>query len=157
MKHTYPDTVKNKKIESEFIVAAGASEIEPPGGSRYPDVTFSYIAYRKLSRKGKLGLGADIFYNEANIARLKADTVILKSNLQDVQLGLKATYEITLGNLSLPIEMGGYLYTKYTGNGYIYNRIGLRYYTHKHFIANLTLVTHFVKADFIEWGIGYKL
>ena len=157
MKHTYPDTVKTKKIESEFIVAAGASEIEPPGGSRYPDVTFSYLAYRKLSRKGKLGLGADIFYNEANIARLKADTVILKSNLQDVQLGLKATYEITLGNLSLPIELGGYLYTKYTGNGYIYNRIGLRYYTHKHFIANLTLLTHFVKADFIEWGIGYKL
>ncbi len=156
MKHDYPDTVKSKKIEHELFLVAGGSEIEPPGGERYPEVTVSYIGFRKLSRKSKLGLGVDVFYNQANIARLKVDSITLKNNLQDVQLGFKAAYEITLGNLSLPLEMGGYAYTKFTGNGSIYNRIGLRYYTHKHIIANVTLLTHFVKADFIEWGVGYK-
>jgi len=154
---SYADTTKTKKIESDFIIAAALSEIEPPGGQKYPDVTLSYIRFRKLSRKSKLGLGADIFYNQANIPRLKTDSIFLKNSLAVTQFGLKAAYELTLGNLSLPLEMGSYLYTKYTGNGYIYNRLGIRYYAGKHFIANLTLLTHYVKADFIEWGVGYRL
>ncbi len=158
VKYIYPDSAKSKKIESEFIIAGGLSEIEPPGGTRFPDVTFSYLGFKKLNRKNRLGFGADVFYNKANIARLlTADSIRLKSNFENVQFGLKIAYEITMGNLSIPIEQGGYVFSKFTGNGYVYNRIGIRYYIHKHIIANLTLLTHFVKADFIEWGVGYKL
>ena len=153
----YADTVKMKKVESEFFAAIGGSEIEPPGGKRYPDITLSYIAFKRLSSKSKLGIGLDVFNNQANTARLKVDSIFLKNNLDITQFGLKAAYELTLGNVSIPLEMGGYLYTKYTGNGFVYNRIGIRYYAGKHFIANLTLLTHFAKADFIEWGVGYKL
>jgi len=153
----FTDTVKTKKIESDFFAAVGGSEIEPPGGERYLDITLSYIAFKRLSCKSKLGIGLDIMDNQANTERLKVDSIYLKNNLDITQFGLKVAYELTLGNLSLPIEMGGYLYTKYNGNGYIYNRIGIRYYAGKHFIANLTLLTHYAKADFLEWGIGYKL
>jgi hypothetical protein len=154
---TFIDTTKTKKIENVLFATAGLSEIEPPGGRQYPDFTLSYIGFRKLNCKGKLGLGLDIFYNEANIARMNSDTAVFKNNINNTQIGLKAAYEITLDKLSLPLEMGAYLYTRYLENGYIYNRIGLRYYAGKHIIANLTLLTHFAKADFIEWGIGYKL
>jgi hypothetical protein len=153
----YIDTTQTKKIENDFFATAGLSEVEPPGGKEYPNFTFSYIAFRKLNCKSKLGLGLDVFYNEANIQRLNNDTVAFKNNINNTQIGLKVAYEITLDKLSLPLEMGGYLYTKYTGNGYLYNRIGIRYYFSRHFIANLTLFTHFIKADFIEWGVGYKL
>lgn len=121
------------------------------------DITLSYIAFKRLTSKSKLGIGIDIFNNQANIARLKVDSVFLKNDLAITQPALKAAYELTLGNFSLPLEMGAYLYTKYLGNGYIYDRIGIRYYAGKHFIANLTLLTHFARADFIEWGLGYKL
>ena len=151
------DTTKTRKIESNFFVAIGGSEVEPPGGQRYFDVSLSYIAFRRLSSKSKLGIGVDIFDNQANTARLKVDSVYLKNSLDITQFGLKAAYELTMGNLSLPLEMGGYLYTKYIGNGYVYNRVGLRYHAGKHFMTNLTLLTHFAKADFIEWGLGYKL
>jgi len=155
---SYIDTTKTKKIESDIFATAGLSEIEPPDGRQYPNFTLSYIAFRKLSCKSKLGLGLDIFYNEANIARMDNDTASLfKNNINNTQIGLKAAYEITINKLSLPLELGGYVYTKYTGNGVIYNRIGIRYYAGKHVIANLTLLTHYIKADFIEWGIGYKL
>jgi hypothetical protein len=152
------DTSNIHTMQNVFIVSAGLSEIEPPGGQKYPDVSLSYIRYRRMNKKGKLGLGVDVFYNQANIARIKNDSVFLKNSLDITQFGVKASYELTLGKLSLPVEMGGYLYTnKYIGNGSIYNRIGMRYYAGKHFIANLTLLTHFVKADLIEWGVGYKL
>jgi len=153
----YIDTAKSKKIENDFFAAIGGSEIEPPGGKRYADISLSYIAFKRLNNKSKLGLGLDIMDNQANIARLIVDSVHLKNNIDITQFGLKVAYELTLGHLSLPIEMGGYLYTKYIGNGYIYNRLGLRYYAGKHIITNLTLLTHYAKADFIEWGVGYKL
>ncbi len=149
--------MKSKKIESEFIIAGGLSEIEPPGGHRYPELTISYIGFRKLNQKNKLGFGTDVFYNQANIARLNGADIYLHNNLDITQFGLKAAYEVVLGNLSIPLEAGGYVYSKFTGNGVVYNRIGLRYYAGKHIITNLTLLTHFVKADFIEWGVGYKL
>jgi len=153
----YHDTLSTKKIESEFFVVTGLSEVEPPGGQKYIDLTLSYIGFRRLSAKSKLGLGADIFYNQANIERLNPENAPFKNNLDVTQFGLKVAYELTLNKISLPIEMGGYIYSKFTGNGYVFNRIGVRYYAGKHFIANLSLLTHFVKADFIEWGVGYKL
>ncbi len=151
------DTLPTKKIENTFYAVTGLSEVEPPGGQKYTDISLSYIHFYRLTKKSKLGYGADIFYNEANIARLRVDSIFLKNKLEVTQFGLKAAYELCLGNLSLPLEMGGYVYTKFTGNGYFYNRLGVRYYAGKHFIANLTLLTHFVKADFIEWGVGYKI
>jgi hypothetical protein len=151
------DTTKTKKIENEIFATTGLSEVEPPGGIHYPDYTLTYIGFKKLSSKNKLGLGLDIFYNEANIERLKNDTVPFKNNINNTQIGLKVAYEITLDKLSLPLEMGGYLYSKFVGNGFVYNRMGIRYYAGKHIIANLTLLTHFAKADFIEWGVGYRI
>jgi len=153
----YVDTAKTKKVEQEIFAAVGGSEVEPPGGKRYPDLTLSYIAFRRLSGKSKLGIGLDIFNNQANTERLKTDSIFLRNDLAITQFGLKVAYELTMGKLSLPLEMGGYVYSKYDGNGVIYNRIGVRYYAGKHLIANLTLLTHYAKADFIEWGVGYKI
>lgn len=153
----YIDTAKTKRIEQDIFAAVGGSEVEPPGGQRYVDITLSYIAFRRLNTKSKLGIGIDIFNNQANTERLKADSVFLKNNIDIAQFGLKLAYELTLGRISLPLEMGGYLFSRYTGNGYIYNRIGIRYYTGHHIIVDLSLLTHFAKADFIEWGLGYTL
>jgi Lipid A 3-O-deacylase (PagL) len=150
------DTAKTKKIENDIFVSSGLSEIEPPGGKKYLDLTLSYIAFKRLNSKNKLGLGVDVFNNQANIARLHVDGVY-PTTLAITQYGVKAAYELRLGNLSLPIEIGSYLYTLYVGNGYLYSRLGLRYYAGKHIITNLTLLTHTAKADFIEWGLGYKL
>jgi hypothetical protein len=36
-----------------------------------------------------------------------------------------------------------------------YNRFGLRYRINSNWFAQLTLKTHFAKADFGEWGFGY--
>ncbi|HTA82753.1 MAG TPA: hypothetical protein VK783_07470, partial [Bacteroidia bacterium] len=74
-----------------------------------------------------------------------------------VQVGLKAAYELMLWKLAFPMELGGYLYTKSTGHGYEYNRLGIRYNITSHFIANVSLLAHYAAADYVEWGFGYKL
>ena len=37
-----------------------------------------------------------------------------------------------------------------------FHRIGVRYMLTKHVIANVTLYTHWAKADYFEWGLGYE-
>jgi hypothetical protein len=151
----YIDSCK-RKPENELIVGLGLSQIEPPGGQRYGAITLSYLRYYPLSSKSKLGGGVDIFYNSANIALMAADSTYLKSPFENVQIGVKASYELTVNKLSFPLELGAYVYTKYKNAGTIFNRIGLRYYANKHLIGNLTLLLHVASAVYIEWGVGYR-
>jgi hypothetical protein len=61
------------------------------------------------------------------------------------------------GDVSFTIQWGYYLFVRWNDDGDFYHRFGLKYYFNDHFIANLTIKTHFSKADFIEWGIGYRI
>jgi hypothetical protein len=40
----------------------------------------------------------------------------------------------------------------------VYQRIGLRYYLHKHLFAGIAIkANNFSKADYIEWSLGYSI
>jgi hypothetical protein len=145
-----------KRAQNDLLLAFGLSEIEPPGGKHYGDATLTYIRYYPVSSKSKLGLGADLFYDGGNLAVLKEDTVHLSSNLQNMQIGIEGSYEVTINKLALPITIGEYVYTKTPSFINMYNRFGLRYYANKNLILNLTLLTHFASAVYIEWGAGYR-
>jgi hypothetical protein len=153
----HPDTSNHKKLIQEFFIGIGESKVEPPGGPHYGAMTFSYIAYHTINRKNKIGGGLDVFYNSANLYSIAKDSIPIHSNIENAQLGVKVGYELVLGKLSLPYELGAYLYTKSIGHGYEYNRLGIRYTISKHFIANITLLAHYAAADYVEWGFGYKL
>ena len=53
------------------------------------------------------------------------------------------------------MNIGHYLYSRYTDLSLIYTRLGLIYRINSHLLANVSLKSHMAKADFIEWGIGY--
>jgi hypothetical protein len=148
-------SVQNKK-ENNFYIGLGLSEMEPPGGTKYGAITINYMHYFVINPKVKLGGGVDVFYNQTNVARMAADSIYLKTPLQNIQYGIKAGYELTLGKISLPLEFGVYLYSKFVGSS-IYDRIGIRYYANKHLIITQTLLLHFASADYMEWGVGYRL
>jgi len=152
-----PDTSTHKKLSHEFYAGFGTCEIEPPGGQRYWATTLTYIAYHTFNKKNKIGGGIDVFYNSANLETMALDSIHITSKIQNVQVGIKFGYELTIGKIALPYEIGAYLYTKSIGHGYEYNRLGIRYYITPHFIANISLLAHFASADFVEWGFGYKL
>ncbi|MCK5170825.1 MAG: TonB-dependent receptor [Bacteroidales bacterium] len=128
--------------------------------SRYePDYYFAsslILDYnRNYSLKGKWELGTDIFFDGTNRQYSqntdKAD--IINSDLY--QLGLHAGHEWVIGHLALVINIGGYIYAPVEVLAPIYSRIGLRYRINDKFITNFTLKSHWAKASFLEWGIGY--
>jgi len=150
------DTSFHKHYSNELFIGFGASETEPPGGCKYGAVTVTYDIYHVISRKSKLGLGTDMYYNGANIARMKPDVNL--TPVQNFQMGIKGSYELCVGKFAMPLEQGFYLYnkSKFNGNNFEYNRIGVRYYATKHLAASITLLTHYASADYIEWGAGYR-
>jgi hypothetical protein len=149
----YADT-SHKKLENNIFLAGGLSEREPPGQAKYGALTLDYTAYYVINSKNKIGLGVNVFNNNTNIARLADDSIYINW-LQNIQLGFAVCYELNIGKLTLPVEMGVYAYSFYKQSS-IFNRFGLRYYVNKHIIINLTLLTHFASADYIEWGAGYR-
>jgi hypothetical protein len=54
-------------------------------------------------------------------------------------------------------DIGLYLVDPYEEDGVLYNRLGLRYYFNSRFIANLSLMAHYAKAEYAEFGLGYRL
>ena len=104
--------------------------------------------------KGKWNAGTDIFYDGTNIQYSdKSSNNIANSDLY--LMGIHAGHDLLVGNLSVIVNLGIYLYSPVEVPSQWYNRIGLRYEFKEKYITNLTLKSHRAKASFIEWGIGY--
>lgn len=140
------------------IAAGGMNQISPPGSEKkYASYTVYISEWKTVSEKSRFCVGADGFYNTANLAAAERDTIFDTSNkLNNLQAGVRFGYELVIGKIALPLEMGAYLFTKTTSNGPLYHRIGIRYYVNKHLIVNYSLKTHWVTAENLEFGLGYR-
>ncbi|HEX8516954.1 MAG TPA: acyloxyacyl hydrolase [Bacteroidia bacterium] len=140
-----------------FIGVIGIREMEQPDGPKYLAFGLMANVYRTLGRKNRLGLGAELGYNNATREIYENDS-IYNTSFKDIgTVGTKLCYEFVYNRISLPVEFGYYLHKKQPAFGSMFHRIGIRYMMTKHVMANITLLTHWARADYFEWGIGYVL
>ena len=66
-------------------------------------------------------------------------------------------YELAMGRLSFDLNYGFYVSGLDKSDGSVYHKLSVRYDVTKNIFANITLKTHWGKADYIGWGIGYKV
>ena len=145
-----------KKWQPSVIGVFGIKELEAPGGPEYFAYGIQANMYRVLNYKNKLGGGIEMAYNNATKQVWANDSVFTTKIADIVQAGVKISYSFNMNRLSLPVDFGMYVYKKQGYNGMFFHRVGLRYLVTEHIIANFTLLTHFAKADYFEWGIGYQ-
>lgn len=146
----------DEKVRYTAIAASGFTEIEPVGGKKYIITEVMGHAAWPLGHAWHVTGGIDLMYNPANIEKLERDTIAVSGSFQNMQPGVKLGGEMFIGRLSMPLEMGVYLYTKMKRNGLIYHRLGLRYQLNERWLVNFTMKTHFAKADYLAWGVGYR-
>ncbi len=117
--------------------------------------SFNMSYERQYTQFGKAGLGLDVFYNSAlrNFREQPINKGITNSALYRV--GMHLSHDIIVGDFSLTMQLGHYIYNKAFFITDLYNRIGLKYYSENGMILNLTLKSHNANAEFIEFGIGY--
>jgi hypothetical protein len=151
------DTIsKCKKNWVPMVIAAvGIRELEQPDGPKYFAFGAQFNIYKTLNYKNRLGSGIEMAYNSAT-KKYYADDSIFNTNFLDVAtIGAKVSYEFTFDRLSIPVDFGYYIYKKQPALGSMFHRVGLRYMINKHLMANVTLLTHWARADYFEWGLGY--
>ncbi len=138
-------------------VVSGLKEIPPPTGRKYVALVVSALAERRVSYKSAFGLGLDGFYDSSLRPLIQQRTDARPSPSQVMQLGAVFSYSLFFDRFALKIQQGYYLVDSRRLNGSLYHRVGLRYDVGKHIYAQLSLKTHFAKADYGELGIGYIL
>lgn len=155
---TRVDSGSLRKTKYEVLLWAGIGKVqEYVFGNKYQAQSYSAAFYSNIRNTHKIGAGIDVFYNGANVELLKEEGIHLSSNLQNIQTGFKVSYAYNLGRLSIPIEFGTYVYSKYKEASPFYQRLGVRYYFKNNMVALITLRTYWVQAYCLEFGVGYRI
>ena len=145
-----------KKNHQSLILSAGKKVFDNLLGNNYFVSSVSYNFDHKVSHKRRLGLGADLFYDKSISEALANDEGVPDNNFSDMlRFGLHAAHTVQYKDLLLSLQMGYYLYSKYTDLSRVYSRVALQYLLTDHIMLNVSVKSHFAKADFVEWGIGY--
>ena len=110
----------------------------------------SHLAFTRFS--GAL----DLFYDTSDYAVL-LEKEMKTGKIQTVKPALAAGYEFLFGALSAHVQMGGYLYTKNTDYGWVYQRLALSYTLSRRMNIRFGLKTHWGQADYIELSFGYRI
>lgn len=136
-------------------VVSGLKEIPPPTGRKYAALVLSTLAEKRVSYKSAFGLGLDLLYDSSVRPQVQSRTDVVVTPIQVMQLGAVFSYSLFFDRFALKIQQGYYLADAWRLSGSLYHRVGLRYTIGEHLYAQLTLKTHFAKADYGEVGIGY--
>jgi hypothetical protein len=148
----------NKQFIYSIIATVGRKEIYPPDGKGYFVNGLMFNITKAIGIKSGLTLTFEAFNDRSIKAVMERNNPqVQPSYYQTIRPGIAFGYDLWLGKLSFLFQAGVYPYTFYKGDGNIYSRIGWRYRLPYGLLVNLTLKTHFAKADCIEFGVGYTL
>ena len=149
---TVPMSLPYKRWLYSATFTFNGKQMMPIGGRRYPVFGLNLSAKRFFNHKAGLELDLDLFSKQAI---LDYQPYINKSQWDILQVGAYAAYLVPLDRFHFVFGMGAYLRDKYSPEDPVYHRIGARYYLKNGLMFNLTLKTHFARADLLEYGIGY--
>jgi hypothetical protein len=147
-----PNVLPLRKWLFGLTAIASVKEIFPSGGKKYP--VYCLNASWRWFSKPKVGFeGAIDVISKQAIMAYKPE--IVKSQWDILQVGLYMGYLLPLDQFHFAIGMGVYVKDKYQPEDSFYHRVGMRYYFKNGIHTQLVLKSHWARADYFEWGVGY--
>ena len=141
---------RNWKLTSIGILSG--KEIFPSGGKRYPVYAISQMLHKQFRPKVAMELAFDVISKQALFGYR---SYIPKTQWSVLQIGTYAGFALPLNKLRIVLGMGVYLKDRYDMDNELYHRVGIRYQCNNGLLFNVVLKSHWAKADYTEWGIGY--
>lgn len=148
-KNTTADGLANKWYTTS-IASIARKQTSPAGGKNYYVGALQLSVCKQFTHKYRLGAGLEYNYNTALQREVHATDF---ASLSRIMIGVHN--EFLIHRLSIVSVTGVNLYSKATSDGFIMNRLGLRYYFKNKLIANVSLKTYLGQADFFDVGVGY--
>ncbi len=129
-------------------------EADTDPDKKYPVYAAGFFGRYFFQQKAGVEMGVDVVSNQSILAY---EPMLDKSQSSIVQLGIYAGYLVPLNHFHFFFGMGMYVRDRFNLNGPIYHRIGYRYQLKSGLYGNITLKTHWGRADYIEAGLGYVI
>lgn len=142
----------NKSWDFGLIGLASAKEVYPVNAGKYIVFGMNAVARRFFKPAVGMEVTLDAMYKES--LRSYAPDVPM-TNLKLLQIGLFTGYLLPFDRFQLVVGMGYYLRDKFKFQEPVYHRVGMRYVFDSGLNLNLVLKSHWARADYIEYGIGY--
>ena len=176
-----PDIPRN--ISVEITASGGFRQLYYKDNKTFPIASITAAMYKPLSNFFRTGLGVDLFYDGVFKSGLKYKRTYIASDnfLNKIRFGLSWQNELIMGRFTAGIHAGIYLYNPIKNlepynaaiggtlnkgliypyniekeDGWFYTRVSGKYLLTKYIYASIGLKTHLQKAEFIEWGLGYR-
>ncbi|HRO74996.1 MAG TPA: acyloxyacyl hydrolase [Crocinitomicaceae bacterium] len=142
----------DKKWKFNITGVLSFKEVYPIHGKLFPVGNLSFIATKRFTPKSGIELYADGFYKPSTLS----NPSLVDANKWNVtQAGIMGAYNLYINRLRIHVGLGAYVYDKFNPDGRFYTRLGFKYQINKHLLATIGLKSHWAKADYIEYGIGY--
>lgn len=155
-----------------------------PDFKTFPTASLVLGMYRPITNYYRMGLGVDAFFDgvyDGHNTEFKRTFLTTNEFKNKIRVGISWQHELLMGRMTAGFHFGLYLYNPlknlepYTDaetsvlnkpiiypydiekeDGWLYTRAALKYSITKHYFISLGLKTHLQKAEFIEWGLGYR-
>jgi hypothetical protein len=152
------DTVNIDRAKSfEVLLAGGVTQIYPPNSPKYGVgiITADYLW--PLKKKSVFTIGADAFVDGSHKKFLLQDSIITDGFESAVRGGIHFGIGIQVGKCTGLLQTGYYFYNPYEIDGRIYNTLSFRYHLNNQWFVCFNLKSHYARADYFQYGIGYHL
>lgn len=147
-----------KSVDLDVSLAFGYKDMLAEYGGRYFVFAANANLMKPISFKTKYGAALDFSYDgtDEQLILMENGTGYLTNDAQLIQIGMGGVFELNMSRVSLIGTLGIYIYTKYKGDGNIYEKLALKYQFDQHWFSSITLKAHAGRADYISLGVGYK-
>lgn len=140
------------RVNSSF----GIKTIGEVISEQYNVVAGSVSILKSTGYKGRAGLCLDFSYDASDARFVGEKGIDYNNNLQLVKPGVAVMYEVVLSRLSFPLALGFYTGGIYKSEGMSYYKMGIQYLVSRNVFTSITLKTHFARADYVAFGVGYR-
>lgn len=146
-----------KDLDVEFSFSYASKDMTEQYGERFNVYGFYINILKRISYKSKIGGGVDFVYDQSDKYILEWSGVEVDNNIETLKPGVSAAYELVISKISFMFNFGFYLHTKESSEGQVYQRLTLKYYFIDNAYAHIVLNTNWGKAEYVGFGLGYKL
>jgi hypothetical protein len=143
----------SSKIDLAAYTSVSVKQYPWVGGSYYLINAAQLEATKRIGRNSSIGVGSLLLYDRT-MRRYAMEDRPENPKYKKFQAGIYLSYEHFIGRLSIPINIGPYIYNG-SGAG-VFQQYGVRYKVSEKVSTQLLLKSHSGQAEFIHTGIGYN-
>ena len=146
-----------KWVSVEAQLTAGLKDMSQETGKSHFVYNMAINALKRISMKSKVGIGFDLTYDGSDRDILAKKGIPYEKEWDLAKPGVNLAYEMLLDRTSFLFNVGMHLAGDERSEGDIYQKLALKHLFTDQLFGTIALTVHFGKADYIGFGLGYRL